>query len=168
LVSDDDAGPVYAALVDEQLKQENDRKVSFEARGLAIITTSAALVSLLFGLSGVVTKSSSFELAGIPGIFLIVSASLFVVAAILGLASNWPMKYQQVEIENLRELTSERYWSGEGTVGKRRVAEVRVEILARARVLNVRKGNFVIVGILCEVLAVSALAISVVAIVVTR
>jgi hypothetical protein len=163
----DNAGAVYAALVDEQLQEENRRKASFEARGLAVITTSAALVSLLFGLTGVVTQSDSFELGGTPRSFLILSAALFVAAAVLGLSSNWPLKYQQVEIDNLRQLTSEQYWDGEGSVARRRVAEVRVNILARSRSLNLLKGKLLLAAILVEVLAVLALAISAVAIVAT-
>lgn len=163
----DNAGVVYAALVDEQLQEENRRKASFEARGLAVITTSAALVSLLFGLSGVVTQSDSFEFGRTPRSFLILSAALFVAAAVLGLSSNWPLRYQQVEIDNLRQLISEQYWDGEGSIASRRVAAVRVDILARARALNLLKGKLLLVGILLEVLAVLALAISVIAIVAT-
>jgi hypothetical protein len=153
---------VYAALVDQQADEERQRKAGLEARGLALITTSAALVSLLFGLAAVVTDSDSFQLTEASKIFLIASTGFFVFAAVLGLGSNWPFRYQQVDIANLRDLTSEEYWSGDETVASRRVAQVRVSILARARKMNLRKGRLLLAGILVEVLAVLSLAVSVI------
>jgi hypothetical protein len=144
---------VYAALVDQQADEERQRKAGLEARGLALITTSAALVSLLFGLAAVVTDSDSFQLTEASKIFLIASTGFFVFAAVLGLGSN---------IANLRDLTSEEYWSGDETVASRRVAQVRVSILARARKMNLRKGRLLLAGILVEVLAVLSLAVSVI------
>lgn len=161
----ENAGAIYASLVDSQLDEENRRKASFEARGIAVITTSAALVSLLFGILGAVANSDSFELGGASRGFLITSAVLFVAAAVAGLSSNWPLKYQQVEVDNLRQLTTQQYWDGEASVASRRVAEVKVEVLSRARGLNRLKGRLLLMGLFVEVLAVLALAISVIAMV---
>ena len=42
---------IYADFIKEQLDAQEARKVSLEQRGLAVITTSGALVTLLFGLT---------------------------------------------------------------------------------------------------------------------
>ena len=42
---------IYADYIKEQQEAQEARKVSLEQRGLAVITTSGALVTLLFGLT---------------------------------------------------------------------------------------------------------------------
>jgi hypothetical protein len=47
------AGLVYGPLINAQVEDEQARKTSLEQRGLAVITTSGVLVSLLFGLGAI-------------------------------------------------------------------------------------------------------------------
>jgi hypothetical protein len=159
------AGPVYATLVENQLGEETARKTSFEARGITVITTSAALVGLLFGFSALVAGADTFTLPPAAVVFLSTSATLFVVAAILSIVCNWPLKYRQVELADLRRLTNEQFWWGEEAVAKRRVAEARVEILSRARELNAIKGRFLLAAMMIEVIAIGALAVGVIIII---
>lgn len=152
------AGSVYAVLVENQLAEEATRKESFESRGVMVITTSAALVGLLFGFSALVTKGDDLQLQSAAIAFLTASAFLFVAAAILSILCNWPLRYRQVALDELERLTQEQYWNGDETVASRRVAEVRVMILGSARTLNALKGRFLLAAMTLEVLAVAALA----------
>jgi hypothetical protein len=42
-----DQGEVYAAFIENELKVERDRRTALDARGLAIVTTSGTLTTLL-------------------------------------------------------------------------------------------------------------------------
>ena len=48
---------VYGEYIKEQLNAQEARKNSLEQRGLAVITTSGALVTLLFGLTALTCRS---------------------------------------------------------------------------------------------------------------
>lgn len=52
---------IYAAYVNEQLAAQDSRKTSIEQRGIAVITTSGTLVSLLFGLVAVLTAADDYQ-----------------------------------------------------------------------------------------------------------
>lgn len=152
---------VYSPLLKEQLAEERSRKTSIEQRGVAVITTSGVLVSLLFGLAAVVTQAKSFELLAASRALLAVSLLLFVVAALGGIVSNWPLSYSQFHVEDLRRFVDAEYWGGPVDTASRRVAEAQVQILKRARRLNAIKGRALLFAMLIQVLAVVALATSV-------
>jgi hypothetical protein len=86
----------------EQLAAEDRRKASFEQRGLAVVTTSGALVTLLFGLAALSTKSQSFVLEDAAKPPLVGALVLFVLAAIGALVTNFPVKYSWVDVEDVR------------------------------------------------------------------
>lgn len=163
-MASDTAGSIYAALFEDQLKEESARKASLESRGLAVISTSAALVSLLLALAALLTKGANFELPGAARAPLVLSCVLFVGAALLGLSANWPLNYRQLAVADLRGLLSEELWEGSSAVASRRVAEARAGVLETARKLNHVKGRLLIAAMLAEVAAVAALASSVVVI----
>lgn len=163
-MANETAGSLYAALFEDQLKEESARKASFESRGLAVISTSAALVSLLLALAALVSGADTFDLPPEARVFLIMSCILFVAAALLGLSTNWPLAYRQLAIVDLKSLLDEKLWEGSFAVASRRVAEARAGVLQQARKLNRLKGRLLLAGMLVEVTAVVALAGSVVVI----
>src|SRR4051812_49050206 len=62
--------PVYADYIAEQVVREDARKESVERRGLAVVTTSGALATLLFALAALSTKANDFHLSGWSEFFL--------------------------------------------------------------------------------------------------
>lgn len=50
---------VYGEFIKDELEVQDKRKASFEQRGLAVITTSGVLVTLLFALAALSTKSAA-------------------------------------------------------------------------------------------------------------
>jgi hypothetical protein len=154
-------GNVYVPLIESQLSEEASRKTSFEQRGVAVITTSGVLVSLLFGFAAVVTKSNTFVLPVPAKDFLVVSLVLFVLAAVAGIISNWPLRYLQLEVSELKRFMEPKIWSGSSETAARRIAEAQVGVLARARRLNFLKGSALLVGMIFEVSAVISLAMAV-------
>lgn len=152
---------VYLPLVEEQLQEEQLRKGSLEQRGLAVITTSGVLVSLLFAIAAVVTESNDFVLPSASRAFIVIALMFFIIAAVGGIAANAPLDYRQVSIKDLRRFVGEETWSGPADIASRRVVEAKVSILARARELNVLKGKALFAAIISEVIAVIILAIAV-------
>ena len=86
------------AELDGQLALEWDRKASLEQRGINIITASGALVTLVFAVSAIVTKSTTFKFfRGWEHWLLVAALIFFVAAAIGGIASNRVASYRAVD-----------------------------------------------------------------------
>lgn len=82
----DDAAKPYADLVTDLLQAENAIVNGLETRGVAVVSTSGALVTLLLGLAGLVTRAQSFHVSTT----VLILASLAVVFFLLaGLVAMW-------------------------------------------------------------------------------
>jgi hypothetical protein len=157
------AGHVYAALIVDQLKSEESRKASLEQRGLAIISTSGALVSLLFGLGAVaVGRSGVLGLPWTARLLLIAATAAFIVASILGLLTNAPRAYLGAHLEDLRRLLLPDLWAASEALASRRVAENRVEVLTAARVFNASKAKILQAALIAELTGIVLIGGSVV------
>jgi hypothetical protein len=152
---------VYAPLLERQLEEERSRKSSLEQRGVAVISTSGVLVSLLFGLAAVVTTAKGFDLPQAARVLLVATLVLFVLAAVGGILSNWPLGYHQVQTENLHRLISKENWIAPPGVAAWRIAEAQVSILERARKLNEVKARALLAAMTTQILAVTTLATAV-------
>lgn len=152
------AGVTYSELVAEQLTEERARKASLEARGLSVISTSGVLVTLLLGLSAVVSTTTDFELPQTAKLLLATAGALFVLAAVGGIAANFPAPYREIRVAALRRLTEERWWENQASPAQRRAAQARIDILGAARGVNAWKVRFLLAALILEVLAVLVLA----------
>ena len=152
------AGDVYGDLIVDHFERQAERKASIEQRGLAVISTSAALVTLLFALVAIITGQDSFSLTGVERMVLGLSLALFVVAAVLGLLTNITRTYQYVSTDMLQSLTQPDIWRGSKPEAQRQVARARVHMLRTARRQNGAKAKLLSRAIITEVAAVGALA----------
>jgi hypothetical protein len=159
-----DAESGISALADytkEQLVIEDARKTSFEQRGLAVVTTSGALVTLLFGLTALSTRAQShFTLPGAAKPALAVALGFFVCAAIAALLTNAPINYEWADPSDLRTALKASPVMDEQTALKN-VGLTRIKVLDVARSKNQFKGRALIAAIALEVLAVAAVATAV-------
>lgn len=145
----------------EQLDAEDKRKASFEQRGLAVVTTSGALVTLLFGLAALSTKAAAtFELEDAAKLPLAIALVLFVLAAVFALLTNWPLNYHWVEPADVRKSVKQKPPPTEERALKD-MALTRLAVLEVAREKNVLKARFLIVALSLEVLAVAAVAVAI-------
>jgi uncharacterized membrane protein len=88
----DPGSSVLAACVQEQLARQDARKTSLEQRGITVITTAGALVTLLFGLAAFTTKrSQTFALPGGASYLLVAALVLFFGAALAAILTNVPL-----------------------------------------------------------------------------
>src|SRR5204863_5652630 len=68
--SEEPGSSVLLDYLNDQLARQDARKVSLEQRALAVITTSGALVTLLFGLAALSSKrAATFTLPGSASVF---------------------------------------------------------------------------------------------------
>jgi hypothetical protein len=168
-VSTDIAGVAYADLIKDQLTQERARKASIEARGIGIITTSGALVTLLFAVPALATTSAAtYTLPSGARVLLVISVFLFLIAALAGLMANMPTPYDEVHEDGLDDMVKPTWWSdADKASADRAVAAARVGIIKSGREASSQKAWFVIVGIGVEVAAVTVLAAAAVVILVS-
>jgi hypothetical protein len=163
-VSPDRGSTVYAAFIAEQLSRQDARKASLEQRGISVVTSSGALVSLLFALVAALTGAEGFALPTDARPWLAVAAGAFVLAAIGGILTNIPGRYQSPHTPALDAVVETR-WSDSPEEAEREVAATQIEIFAVAKEINTRKGEILIAAVVLEVTAVIFLAIAVQAIV---
>jgi len=156
----DTAGSVYAQLIGEQVTEERQIKASLEQRGITVITTSAALVSLLFGLAAVVTANKHFVLPALGRVLLVLALLCFLAAAVQGIRTNWILSYE-VAVDDLKRLASPQWWDRPSSPAERRAAEVRIAILESARAANDQKAALLQQAMVCEVAAVFFVAAAV-------
>ena len=155
------AGNVYGALISEQLTQERARKASIEQRGITIVTSSGALVTLLFALPALATKAQATYVLPEPARWLLVACvALFILASLAGLATNFPMAYREVTGKAFDKLVTPEAWTKDKTAADRRAAAARVAMIKSGRTINRAKAWFLIVGLFFEVLAVIVLALA--------
>jgi hypothetical protein len=150
----DIAGRAAKEFIEQELAVERAKKASLEARGLAVITTSGVLVTLLFAVAAVVTKSPSFTLSQLSRWLLASSALGFVCAATLGILCNAPNRYLQVDPKSLAILLTEDVWGAPGADAQRELTAARLAELSAAQSRNQLKAWAVVFAMCLQVLAV--------------
>lgn len=149
----------FSALISEQLEEERARKQSLEQRGLAVVTSSGTLVTLLFALAALVTKPETFQLPPDSKKYLAVAVGAFAIAGVLGIFTNKPLRYEEPSTDWLRSLTAPTIWNNASeAIAARRAAESRVNTIDSFRSKNVQKVRLLAFAIGLEVVAVGLVA----------
>ena len=110
-MSEEVAGPVIAQLIIKEVERSQAAAASLQSRGLAVISSWGTLVTLLFGLSAVVTNVDHFELPSATKIALIGAACLLVFAAVAGIAANAPRRKHAIGLDGLAPLLEDELWT---------------------------------------------------------
>jgi hypothetical protein len=159
------AGDEYAALVKEQLDGAYTKQSSFEQRGIAVVTTSGTLASLLFGLVAAITARSGFSFSGLAQAVILAALASFLLAAVLGLGVNSPQLRRTVvglDPTNFRQqVLNTASWEGSAVEGSLAVTDVRLQMLNDARVGNGIRSRLLAAAFGFEGLAAVLLAIAV-------
>jgi hypothetical protein len=154
-------GLVYVELLKEELQEERARKTSLEQRGLSVITSSGTLVTLLFALAAVVTGSKSFSgVDRAPKVLLVIALALFIIAALGGILTNWPLGYGEPNPSDLTRLIATE-WSSSVQEATAATAEARADVIGVAKSRNDLKATALVAAMVAEVLAVFFVALSV-------
>lgn len=160
--SDEDPGyRVYGEFIKDELEAQDKRKASFEQRGLAVITTSGTLVTLLFALAALSTKqAATFTLPSSARDWLFGALVLFFFSALAALLSNAPFVYQAVPAKNIRERLREKP-PRSSDAATRDVAFSRLDALESAKKLNGIKGWALLTAMALEAFAVGCVAVAI-------
>lgn len=149
---------VYADFVKSLVDAEGSRKSSLEQRGIAVITTSGTLVTLLFGLIAVITSSKTFILPSRVHGWLAVAAIMFVLASLTGIVINIPLFYGQMVVSE-GELRSS--WGDQLSNAQASVTGIRLKSLAKASRVNTVKAWILVFSVLLELAGVIVLTIGI-------
>lgn len=151
----------YGEFVKDELQAQDTRKASFEQRGLAVITTSGALVTLLFALAALSTKSAAtFTLPNAARAWLAVALGLFLLSALAALRSNALFSYEAVVVKNIKERLHEKPPRSADAAAKD-IALTRLKALESAKSKNDTKGKALRWALRFEALAVGCVAVAV-------
>lgn len=151
---------IYLSYVNEQVAREDARKESLERRGLALVTASGAIVTLLFALAALTIKSSSYTLPHSSKVLLIAAVAAFFAAALCAIGTNYPFKYEEPLPEELRAAIRER-WSDPETEVARNAALTQVKVWKSAREKNGKKAGWLLAGIVGQLVGVFLVAAAV-------
>ncbi len=155
----DDSG--IAAYLKDEIAAQDARKSSFEQRGLAVVTTAGALVTLLFGLTALSTKAQpTYHLPHSARYFLAAALVLFLLAALAALGTNVPLSYQAVTADAIRGRLKEVSVRS-ADAAELDIALTRVKTLRDAKKKNGLKGWMLFAAMALEVAAVALVGIAV-------
>jgi hypothetical protein len=154
------AGSIYRDFLKGQLAEQDARKASFEQRGLSVIATAGTLATLLFGLAAFATAEKIHSLTHDAKSSLIVALVAFGVAGILALLTNMPVPYDVPKAASIKSL-AERDPPDSEAVAIKELTEVYARMATDANRKNGVKGWLLFSALLCEVVAVAAVAVAV-------
>ena len=158
MTAPDDGSQVYEELLVRLQSAEEQRKSSLEQRGTALITTSGALVTLLFGLAAYVPQEARFPVGSGARVALLFAVGYLLLAAVLALGSTVPLPYGRLRVEDLdlRALTAEPVQKA-----RQRMVLTSARLLEGTQRLNALKARLVLAATLAEVLAAVSVATSI-------
>lgn len=147
-------GDASISLIDGQISFEREKKSSLEARGLAVITTSGTLVTLLLALAAVITRTHGLAPSLVPQVLLLGALLAFLAAASLAIYCNAPLQMREVDAASLRSLTTRDVWNGVGDEARREIAIARLESLIVIQGVNEIKARMLLFATGSEVVAI--------------
>jgi hypothetical protein len=145
-----------------RLTEEEKRGSSLQARGLAVVTTSGTLVTLLFAIAKFGLSSETPAKIPTASRWLLAAAAVaFVAAAVGGLLANLPRALVRPRLSNLTELIETR-WGGPAGSAEKTVALARARQLRELERGNDSAARSVLTGLAAEVVAIALAAAAVV------
>lgn len=152
------AADVYADYIKDLIDAEMTRKSSLEKRGAGVVTTSGTLVTLLFGLVGVITASKNFSLPIKAHGYLGAAVVLFTIAVAIGLVANLPFMYKEAYPTAAQFA---RVWHYNESQAQAHIIATRLRVLGSARRANGLKGLLVLIAGTVQLAALVLLMVTV-------
>jgi hypothetical protein len=146
----------YSDFIRALVERQDQRKVSLETRGIAVVTTAGAIATLLFGLAAL-TQHGSIGITGTSALLLKFGVVSFAVAAAFAVATNSPLRYGEPSGNtpaNLLEAWSE----DDMTESERQVSIAWGKVFAAAKDTNDLKARLLLAAILSEAVGVALIA----------
>lgn len=151
------AAESYEGFMRRQAERELAHATELSQRGIGIISTSGVLVTLFLGLNALAVDAKGLR----PGVtYLVVLAlatTMFILAAISGLMANRLEPYEVLTPGALDKLRKEQ-WADTDADALSVLAYSEIRTLGGLRSGNARKARYVMIGLLCEIVAVVFMA----------
>jgi len=146
------------------LAAEFDRRKALEARGATLLTSSASLVALIFGLTVLVTGRDALLVNHLAVYGVLASLFAFVAAAIVGIFIQTHLQdYTVVDEETLPSLVKDAAkWRRCPDLALRDSVAEKIRTLSSLRKANGDKAKWVKVGMYIQLAAIAGLVISLV------
>jgi hypothetical protein len=148
----------YVELAKDLLAAEQARVERMEARGLAVVTTSGTLATLLLGIAALV-RGQDARVEDLALLLAALAAIAFVVAAGLALAANRPTRAWNVSPERIGDELRER-WGRETPPDRpeQKATATRLAIWRSLRELSQTKAKLVFAAMIAQGVAAALLA----------
>jgi hypothetical protein len=154
---------VYFDWIATLTAEQDARKEKLEARGIAVITVSGTLVTLLFGLAALATRATNtYTLPHAARDLLYVALILFGVSAVLAILTNVPILYEEVDPQDVLAATSDEYWQDTEGDAQQRIAVTRAKNLIWNAKANTLKAIILIAAVTVQIAALVFVALAVV------
>jgi hypothetical protein len=141
----------YAEFTQEQLTAEETRRTSLEQRGLAVITSTGVLATLAFGALALVKQRDATPIPEPGGYLLVGGAVVFLLAAVLALVTNAPLRHRAIDPSSMVRSMRE-HWADDEPTARARVTATRTRLLATTRSANDLKALVLLAAMTAEVL----------------
>lgn len=159
------AGPVIAEVVAKELDTLRSTRSSLQSRGLAVITSSGTLVTLLFGLSALTTEAEGFVLPSDTHLPLALGAVLLVLASVAGILTTVPRKAEEVDLDDLDGLIEPELWEAPKTNASQAVASMQLSAAKSHREKNTTIARILLAATSLEIAGVACVMWAVIALV---
>ncbi|TCC40840.1 hypothetical protein [Kribbella speibonae] len=160
----DTTGDALRGELQETMAAERAKKSTVEAKGLSVISTSGALLTILLGFAALVGLRDGERPSSTVVLVLTVGMALLALACLLGIACNLPGRYLELQPESLLSMTPVSVWREDGADARRELSLAHLEIITQWRRLNEIRGWMLLVAILLEVLGIFVVGGAVVAV----
>lgn len=157
------AGAIYQAITDKLLAAEFERRKSLEGRAAALVTSSGAVLALIFGLCVLVTGKDLVYSSSLGILFLIASMIAFLTSAVLAIVVQVQgFEYKVMSDDALKSLARDNTeWARRADDATRAWVSKQVSTICSMRAGNTRKQKQVERSLWVQVSAIGLLAASV-------
>jgi len=139
------------------LKAEYERRVSLDARGLAVMTSSGAFTTLVFALL-VVLRGKGFVPTAPGKVAISLSLLLFIVSGFVGLYAAQLLGYHVIDLAAMKTMTKIR-WIDDEVDARNACAAANLKAIKTLREGNNKKAGRIVVAGALQLAAVGALGV---------
>jgi hypothetical protein len=150
---------VYLDFANRLVDDQDARKESIERRGLAVVTTAGALVTLMFALVAAISQAKTFQLPTTAHGPLGFALGAFVLAAAGAIFTNMPLSYKNVGPEELGAFFLDHV-DGPEVDEKVRISATQLGRFKASSRVNGFKAWVLVFAMVCELFAISGVAIA--------
>jgi hypothetical protein len=139
--------------INQAIETEKAYKTSFEGRGLAVVTSSGAVLAILLGLASWISQEKSpIKIHGATIWILVDSAVLLMLSSALGILVSAPRRRAGPDPQDIYRFLEINKWNAEGDKARRVIARQRLRQWQGMRTTNERRGRVLRWSIILEVL----------------